>query len=205
MGITEFLAGYITAFISATGYLSVFMLMVMESMVLPVPSEAVMPFAGFLIATGQFSFSLVLIISTLGSITGSLVSYFIGAYGGKPFLNKFGRFFLLNNHDLEVTEKFFQKYGQPTIFFTRFIPVIRHLISLPAGYARMNIFRFSIYTILGASCWNMFLAVCGFYLKQNWEEVMKYSKYVDIAVIALIITALGWFVYKHLQLMKKKK
>ena len=205
MGITEFLAAYITAFISATGYVSVFLLMVMESMVLPIPSEAVMPFAGFLVATGQFSFFLVFIFSTLGSITGSLISYYIGAYGGKPFLNKFGRFFLLNQHDLEVTEKFFQKYGQPTIFFTRFIPVIRHLISLPAGYARMNIVKFSIYTIIGAGCWNMFLAVCGFYLKQNWEEVMKYSKYVDIAVIALILAALIWFIYKHLQLMKKKQ
>ena len=202
MGITEFLAQYITAFIAKTGYASVFALMTMESMVLPVPSEAVMPFAGFLIAgtTGpKFTFALVILFSTAGSIAGSLLSYCIGRYGGKPFIDRFGKFLLLDRDDLAATEKFFDKYGEATIFICRFIPVVRHLISIPAGTGRMNLLKFSIYTIAGAAMWNAFLTACGFYLRKNWETVMHYSHYVDIAVIVLLVLGVAYFIKKHLQ------
>lgn len=207
MGVTEFLAQYITAFIDKTGYISVFVLMTMESMVLPVPSEAVMPFAGMLIAgtecqVPRFTFTLVILISTLGSIAGSLISYYIGFYGGKPFIARYGRFLLLNQHDLEFTEKFFKKRGSITILICRFIPVIRHLISIPAGTARMNIVKFLVYTIIGAGIWNTFLAVCGFYLRKNWEEVMHYSKVVDIAVLFLLAAGVVYFVVKHVKRAK---
>jgi len=199
MGITEFLAQYVTAFIDQTGYASVFVLMVMESMVFPIPSEAVMPFAGFLIAESKFTFTLVILFSTTGSIVGSLLSYWIGRYGGKPFIDRFGKFLLLNQDDLTATEIFFKKYGEATIFICRFIPVVRHLISIPAGTGRMNLLKFSIYTIVGAGMWNAFLAVCGFYLRKNWETVMHYSRYVDIAVIALLVLGMAYFIKKHLQ------
>lgn len=203
MGVTEFLAQYITAFIDKTGYLSVFILMTMESMVFPVPSEAVMPFAGMLIAgtedqAPRFTFALVILISTLGSIAGSLISYAIGLYGGKPFIARYGRFFLINQHDLEFTEKFFKKRGSITILICRFIPVVRHLISIPAGTAGMNIPKFLIYTIIGAGIWNSFLTICGFYLRKNWEAVMHYSKAVDIAVLLILVAGMVYFVLKHL-------
>jgi membrane protein DedA with SNARE-associated domain len=204
MGITEFLAGYITAFIDKTGYASVFVMMVMESMVFPIPSEAVMPFAGFLIAESRFSFAGVIIISTFGSIIGSLISYWIGRYGGKPFIDRFGKYLLLNEHDLAITEKFFGKHGDITILICRFIPVIRHLISIPAGTGRMNLLKFSLYTIIGAGLWNTFLTVCGFYLRKNWETVMEYSRFVDIAVLLILIGLVVLFVTTHIKRAGRK-
>lgn len=205
MGVTEFLAGYITTFIDKTGYASVFVLMVMESMVFPIPSEAVMPFAGFLIAESRFSFAGVIVVSTLASIVGSLLSYWIGRYGGKPFIAKFGKYLLLNEHDLEVTERFFAKHGDITILICRFIPVVRHLISIPAGLGRMNLLKFSLYTIIGAGLWNAFLTVCGFYLKKNWEAVMKYSHVVDIVVVLILVAGFVYFVFNHLKRAQRSK
>lgn len=199
MGITEYLAQYITRFMESTGYLTVFIAMVMESMVFPVPSEAVMPFAGFLIAEGKFSFLLVILISTIGSIIGSLISYAIGYYGEVAFLHKHGKWLLLDMDDLRVTERFFKKYGEVTIFISRFIPVIRHLISIPAGFARMDIAKFTLFTILGAGLWNAFLAYVGLSLKNNWELVMKYSKIFDVAVLVLLICLFAYYVNKHLK------
>jgi membrane protein DedA with SNARE-associated domain len=199
MGITEFLAGYITRFMEDTGYLTVFIGMVMESMVFPVPSEAVMPFAGFLIAEGKFTFFLVILISTVASIIGSSLSYAIGYFCEKAVIHKYGKYLLLDKEELEATEKFFNKYGEATIFISRFIPVVRHLISLPAGVARMNFFRFLAFTTVGACIWNTFLAYCGFRLRSNWEEVMRYSKFVDIFVLALLVAFAAYYIYKHIK------
>jgi membrane protein DedA with SNARE-associated domain len=199
MGITEFVATYATAFIAHAGYLGVLVLMALESMVFPVPSEAVMPFAGFLVAEGHFSLPLVVAYSSLGSIIGSLLSYWIGRYGGQPFVDRYGRYFLLDREDLAKTTAFFHRYGQATIFIARFVPVVRHLISIPAGVGRMPLLTFSIYTILGAGLWNAFLALCGLYLRQNWDAVMQYSRLVDIAVVLMLLAAAYYFVVKHLQ------
>jgi len=204
MGITEWIAFNAVAFISATSYPGIFLLMVLESMVFPVPSEAVMPFAGFLIVDGQFTFTGVIIASTLGSIIGSLASYTMGYYGGKPFIKRFGKFLLLDTHDLEITERFFAKRGELTIFISRFIPVIRHMISIPAGLGKMNLFKFVLYTILGAGMWNAFLTYVGFKLKENWSEVMKYSHVIDIVVVGILGLAMLYYAYKiYLNLTKK--
>ena len=204
MGITQWIANTAVAFISATSYPGIFLLIVLESMVFPVPSEAVMPFAGFLIVDGQFTFTGVIIASTLGSIVGSLVSYAMGFYGGKPFIKRFGKFLLLDVHDLELTEKFFAKRGELTIFIARFVPVIRHLISIPAGLGKMKLGKFIIYTTLGAGLWNSFLAYVGFKLKENWAEVMKYSHTIDIVVVAILGFAFLYYAYKiYLNLTKK--
>ncbi len=190
----------ITQFISTTGYPGIIVLMILESMIAPVPSEAVMPFAGFLISTGQFSFAGVIFWSTLGSLIGSLLSYYIGAYGGRPFIDKFGKYFFLNHHHLEVTEQFFARRGEITIFLSRFIPIVRHLISLPAGTGKMNIWKFSVYTILGAGLWNTFLAYLGFVLKNHWDELGKYSKIGDVLVILTVLGLAGYWLWK-----KKRK
>jgi membrane protein DedA with SNARE-associated domain len=198
VGLTELIANYATAFIDKIGYWGVFVLMTMESMVFPVPSEAVLPFAGFLIVEGRLTFAGVILVSTIGSIAGSLISYGMGAWGGRSFIDRFGRYLLLDHKDLEFTERFFTKYGTATIFISRFIPVVRHLISIPAGTGRMRLLPFTIYTAIGAGLWNAILTVVGYYLRQSWSEVMKYSHVIDIVVVILLIGLFGFFVYKHL-------
>ena len=198
MGLTEFIATHATAIIQQLGYLGVFFLMMLESMIFPVPSEAVMPFAGFLIQSGRFSWLGVLAVSSLGSFVGSLISYAIGRYGGEPFLKRYGKWFLLSSHDLDMTHRYFNKSGFRVIFIARFIPVVRHLISIPAGLSEMPLKPFLLATILGASIWNICLASVGFILK-HWVSVMKYSHILDKVVVGLLVLALGWFVYSHVR------
>ncbi len=192
MGITESLLHYITQLISYLGYYGVFILMALESMIAPVPSEMVMPFAGFLIYTGEFTIPGVLLVSSLGSILGSLCSYWLGRKG-EPVVLRYGRYLMLNPHHLEWTELFFFKYGSRTIFISRFIPVVRHLISIPAGLGKMPLLPFVIYTAIGATIWNMFLAFLGMKLKQHWEIIQKYSHTLDMVVLGL--AALGAALY----------
>jgi membrane protein DedA with SNARE-associated domain len=199
MSLTAVVAQYAATLIDASGYPGVFLLMTMESMVFPIPSEAVMPFAGFLAATHRFSLAGVSIAATMGSITGSLVSFWIGRFGGTAFVNRWGKYLLLNSHDLAITESFFKKRGPIAIFLCRFIPVVRHLISIPAGTGRMNLIQFFLYTTVGAGIWNTFLALCGLYLKQNWEVVMKYSHVVDIVVVLILLGGVAFFVVRHLK------
>ena len=205
MGLTEKIAAFATAFIASTGYAGVFVLMALESMIAPVPSEAVMPFAGFLIADGTFSWFGVIFFSTLGSIAGSLISYYLGYYGGRPLVLRVGKYFLLDKSHLELTEKYFGKRGETTILISRFIPVVRHLISIPAGLAKMNIWKFILYTTIGASIWNTILTVAGYYLKNNWGEIMKYSHIIDFVVVALMLVALIYVIMKLRKDYKKRK
>jgi membrane protein DedA with SNARE-associated domain len=198
MGLTEALCYYNTLFINQCSYIGIFVLMTLESMVAPIPSELVMPFAGFLIFTGQFSWLPVMVASTLGSIAGSLLSYGMGMLG-KPVVLRYGRYLLLNPHHLEWTEQFFLRHGGKTIFISRFIPVVRHLISIPAGLARMPLIPFILYTAVGAALWNGFLTYLGVRLKQNWPIIQRYTHILDYFVIAGLIGAgvyLAWKV-KH--------
>jgi membrane protein DedA with SNARE-associated domain len=198
------LVDYIVQFIDFSGYLGVFILMVMESMIFPVPSEAVMPFAGFLWADGKMSLIWIIFFSTLGSFIGSTISYYIGLYGGRPFVDRFGKYFLLNQEHLEKTEKFFQKYGNKTVFISRFIPIVRHLISLPAGFAKMNFSHFILYTVIGAGMWNTILAVAGYYLGKRWTMIKEYTIYFDYIVLALIVAFVGYFIYKRFKKRQAK-
>jgi membrane protein DedA with SNARE-associated domain len=203
VGITEFLVEHFTAWIEAGGYFGVAVLMTLESMVAPVPSEAVMPFAGFLIYEGKFTYTGVIFFSTLGSIIGSLISYYAGAWGGRPFVKRFGRYLLLDEHHLDMTERFFARHGDKTIFVSRFIPVVRHLISIPAGVGRMNLLKFCIYTVAGAGLWNAFLTYVGYRLKENWTIVRKYSEVVDIIVVAILLAAAIYLIY-HLYRVRRQ-
>lgn len=198
MGATQFLAEHIMQFYETTSYISVFILMTMESMIFPVPSEAVLPPAGLLIAQGKFTFTGVIISATVGSIFGSLLSYWIGVYGGRPFIERYGKYFLLDKKALNASEKYFEKHGDWTIFVCRFIPVVRHIISIPAGFGRMNIWKFSVYTIAGAGMWNAFLTWVGVrWGQQGWDALMKYGHTIDIVIVALIVIAGAYFFWKH--------
>jgi membrane protein DedA with SNARE-associated domain len=198
VGITESLAAFGTTVIGGIGYIGVFLLMVAESMVLPMPSEAVMPFAGFVIAEGRLGWAGVIGAATLGSIVGSLIGYAIGAFGGRPFARRFGRYVLLDQEDLDAADRFFQRRGGLTIFLSRFIPVVRHLISIPAGMGRMPLLPFCLFTVAGAGLWNSFLAWCGYVLKRNWTTVMRYSHVIDIVVVVLLAALVVLYVARHL-------
>jgi len=197
VGITEFLATIGTRMMEATGYAGVFLLMVAESMVLPVPSEAVMPFAGFLVAEGSMSAVGAVGFATLGSLVGSLLSYAIGRFGGRPFIAKYGKVLLLDASDLERTDGFFRRRGAVTIFVSRFIPVVRHLISIPAGMGRMRLLPFCLFTVVGAALWNSFLTWCGFALRANWDAVLRYARLVDGGVLVVLAGLVALFVFRH--------
>jgi membrane protein DedA with SNARE-associated domain len=193
----EQLSAVFTGLISSTGYLGVFVLMVLESMVAPVPSELVMPFAGFLVADGKMDLFIVILISSAASLTGSLVSYFAAYYGEKEMIHKFGKLFFLDRKELEWTEKWFKKHGDATVFVSRFVPVIRHLISLPAGLARMKLRHFVVSTLAGATLWNTFLLWAGIQLRERWDLVGKYSGQLDVIIIALILAGAAYAARKH--------
>lgn len=195
---TNFLVEFFVKIIDSAGYAGIGFLMILESMVAPVPSEAVMPFAGFLWFQGKMALAPIIIFSTIGSIVGSLLSYFIGLYGGRLFIEKFGKYFLLNKEHLTATERFFNKFGAKTIFISRFIPVVRHLISLPAGMAKMSLSKFIVYTIVGAGLWNTFLAWLGFYLGGKWEIIRQYSEKIDVVILVLLVVIVAaWFLKRR--------
>jgi membrane protein DedA with SNARE-associated domain len=173
------------------GYWGAAFLMALESMIAPVPSELVMPFVGFLAAEGKFSIPMAIVFTSIGSLVGSLISYYLGLWGGRPLVLKAGRYLFLNHEHLEWTERWFAKNGSWTIFVSRFIPVVRHLISIPAGLGRMNVWSFFIFTLVGATIWNTFLLYCGYKLRQNWTLVQQYSHELDIVVGLLGVATLG--------------
>jgi membrane protein DedA with SNARE-associated domain len=189
--------------ISYLNYPGIFFLMALESMVFPVPSEVVMPYAGYLVFKGQFNIVLVIVFSSLGSIVGSLLSYYIGKRWGIKLIESYGKYVLVDIDDLKKTQEWFDKRGELTIFFSRLIPVVRHLISIVAGVGKMNVKKFSLYTIAGATIWNSFLAYLGYVLGQNWENVSKYSGEIDIIVVIALILGVTYFIYRHITKRKK--
>ena len=200
----ELVFSTVLGIISSLGYAGVFVLMAMESMIFPVPSEAVMPFAGYLAAQGQMDFVLLVVTSTLGSIAGSLLSYYIGLKGESYVRKRWVPF--LNAPDLDQAKAFFKKHGEKTIFVARFIPVVRHLISIPAGFGKMDLKKFVLYTALGAGIWNAALAYSGVFLNKNWRLVSSYSQYMDVLAIVGMILFAAWYASRHVRhgtLLKK--
>ena len=172
------------------GYPGVFILVTLESTLVPVPSELVFPFAGYFASKGVFSLPVLLVINSAGAMLGSGIGYWIGAAGGKPLLLKYGKFFLIRKHDIEKTEKWFANHGKATIFIARLVPVIRHIISLPAGVARMPLKAFFMQTFLGATLWGSFLILLGYYLGEHWESVANTIKRFDLVIGLVIVVAL---------------
>ena len=194
------LAVFIKSVISSLGYPGIAVLMGIESACVPLPSEIIMPFAGYLVYARQFS-SLA-VVATLGAIgcnLGSLVAYEIGRYGGRPLVERYGRWILLSHHELDVADGFFLKHGFAAVFFARLLPVIRTFIALPAGIARMPRGRFHIYTFLGSWPWCFALGYFGMKLGQNWRELGKYFHKFDAVIGAAIVVAAAWFVWTHWQ------
>jgi membrane protein DedA with SNARE-associated domain len=192
------IANFVLATINYLGYGGVFVMMVLESMVFPAPSELIMPFAGYSASQGTFNLILVIVVSTLGSIVGSLISYYIGKLWGTKLILRYGKYFLVREEDLHRTEDWFDRHGDITVFFFRLVPVVRHLISLVAGLAEMDLKRFVIYTLAGAAIWNSIMAYLGFYLGNNWHLITQYSDELSLFIVVIIVLAVIWFIVRHL-------
>ncbi len=193
--LTEMVSNFAVRCLDTTGYYGASFLMALESMIVPIPSEAVMPFVGFLVADGKWNLWLAILATSIGSVTGSILSYAIGFWGGKPLVLKVGRYLLLDRHDLVKAEAFFNRSGGTiTIFLSRFVPVIRHLISVPAGMGRMPLAPFLLATVVGATLWNSFLLACGMKLREHWTVVQTYSHQVDIVVVLALAAGVAWFI-----------
>jgi membrane protein DedA with SNARE-associated domain len=196
--ITEKISELAVKILDTTGYAGATFLMTLESMIAPVPSEAVMPFVGFQVADGKWNLWASIGATSLGSILGSLLSYYIGYFGGKPLVLKVGKYLFLNQRDLAKTESYFHKrQGIWTVFIARFIPVVRHFISIPAGIGRMPLLPFLAVTLVGATIWNTFLLWCGYKLRGQWTIVQKYSHQIDYGVVALMVIGAVWWYRKR--------
>jgi membrane protein DedA with SNARE-associated domain len=187
------LSEFIFAVISTAGYAGIVLLMAIES-ASPLPSEMVMPFAGYLAGTGRFNLWWVGLAGAVGCNLGSSVAYYAGARGGRPFLERYGRYVLVTRGDLDWADRWFARHGEATVFFSRFLPVIRTLISLPAGIARMNFLKFNVYTFLGSLPWCLGLAYLGRALGERWQETIHpYFEKFDLAIGVVLLAALVWF------------
>ncbi|MDE1765262.1 MAG: DedA family protein [Thaumarchaeota archaeon] len=167
--------------------------MVAESALIPIPSEVIMLFSGYLVSTGKFDVVPVVIAGTIGNLVGSLIAYAVGAYLGRGFVLRYGRYVLLKKSHLELAESYFKKYGDRSIFISRLLPAIRTYVSLPAGAAKMSLKKFSVFTLIGSAIWNTALAFVGIKLGQEWDSIRRYSDYVDAMVIAVVV--IGIIIY----------
>ncbi len=186
----------ITAVIGAIGYVGIIVLMALESANIPIPSEAIMPFAGFLVARGQLNLFEVALAGTLGNWLGSSLSWWLGATGGRALVDKYGRILRLNHHHLDQAESWFRRYGEVSVLIGRFIPVVRTFISLPAGLARMNYGKFSLYTIVGALPFCYLLAWIGYRLGEHWQLVRSYFRYADATIVVILILLAGYLLLR---------
>jgi membrane protein DedA with SNARE-associated domain len=199
----EILANFVISVIGFFGYAGVFVLMLAESCGIPMPSEVTMPFSGFLVDKGQFNFWLVVFLGAFGNLVGSWLAYYIGAKGGRPLLEKYGKYVLISKHDLDLADHWFARFGQATVFFGRLLPVVRTYISFPAGVARMNIKKFSFYTFIGALPWCILFAWLGVKMGDNWDLIRARLHNFDLLMAFLIVAAVGWYIYRHLKHRKK--
>jgi len=192
--LAELVTQYAIEILDRTQYVGAAVLMAAESTILPIPSEAVMPFVGFQVADGKWNLWLAVFATSVGSLVGSLLSYYMGYFGSRPMVLSVGKYLLLNVHDLERTERFFHRRGGFwTLFLCRFIPVVRHFVSLVAGTGRMPLLPFCVATVLGATLWNGFLLWLGISLRDRWQHVQHYSHQIDIGIVVLLGAGAVWY------------
>src|SRR6266496_1187659 len=198
----EILSAFIIATISTLGYAGVVLLMAIVSACIPLPSEIIMPFSGYLVYTGRFNIWLVSIAGAFGCVVGSLVAYWIGMYGGRPLIEKYGKYLLISAHDLNLADRWFDRFGEAIVFVSRLLPAIRTFIAFPAGVARMNLTRFVIYTFAGSLPWCLGLAYVGQKLGEQWDknDTLKTLFHRFDFVIGIIgVGAVAWWVWRHVK------
>ena len=195
---------FLNTLYGAVGYVGVMLAMAIESAMIPLPSELILPYAGFLVSdlsqleplTGQpWNYWIVVVVATIGNTLGSLVAYAIGAYGGRPFLERYGKYLLIRPHEIELADTFFARHGAATVFIGRLLPIVRTFISFPAGVARMRISTFVIYSTAGAFLWSMLLVYAGTVLGENWVEIREMLQPFDLAIAFGVAAAVLLFVW----------
>jgi len=200
--IIEILSGFIVATISALGYSGVVLLMAIESACIPLPSEIIMPFSGYLVYKGEMNLWGVGIAGAVGCVLGSLVAYWVGMYGGRPLIEKYGKYILLSRHDLDLADRWFSKYGEIIVFVSRLLPAIRTFIAFPAGVARMNLTKFVIYTFAGSLPWCLGLAYVGQKLGEQWNKndtLKTWFHRFDFVIGIIGLIAVAWWIWRHIK------
>lgn len=201
--------GLIISFISTTGYTGIFLLMSAESALIPIPSEVTMPFAGFLAYQGKLNIFLVIIVGALANLFGSLLAFALGWWGEehlvRQLIRKYGKYLLISEHEYDRSEKWFRKYGEGIVFFSRVLPIVRTFVSLPAGIAEMNIYRFTIFTFLGSLIWSSVLAYIGFMLGQNWSSIEIYYRKFEFIIIFIAVITVIYYIYHKIRKATSKK
>jgi membrane protein DedA with SNARE-associated domain len=206
--IIEILSAFIVAVISQLGYGGVVLLMAIESACIPLPSEVIMPFSGYLVYTHQFNLWAVAVAGATGCVLGSLVAYWIGMYGGRPLIEKYGRYVLISRHDLDLADRWFSRRGEVIVFASRLLPVIRTFIAFPAGVARMNLTKFVVYTFAGSLPWCLGLAYVGQKLGEQWnknETLKNWFHRFDFVIGIIGALAVAWWVWRHLKNLRTER
>jgi membrane protein DedA with SNARE-associated domain len=197
--VVDFLAHIVVGTIDLFGYFGIFFLMVLESCGIPMPSEVIMPFSGFLVVDGKMLLWVIVLAGTFGNLAGSWLAYWIGYKGGRPLIEKYGKYILISKHDLDLADRWFSKYGEWAVFFGRLLPVVRTYISFPAGIAKMNLKTFSIYTFMGALPWTALFAWLGVKMGANWELIREKLHNFDLTILILVILAVTLYVWRHVK------
>lgn len=196
------LTNFIVNTISSWGYVGVGALMAIESACIPLPSEIIAPFAGYLVFLDRFTLWGVALAGGAGSMVGSFITYEIGKVGGRPLVERYGKYILISKHDLDIADRFFAKYGSLSTFIGRLLPVVRTFISLPAGIARIPRLPFLIYSFAGSVIWTYILAYSGMKLGENWQTLRDKLHGFDVAMVVLIILGGVWWVWRHIKHIK---
>lgn len=197
IGIVEFVSQTTIDLIHYFGYWGLFIAMTLESACIPIPSEVIMPFAGFVVSEGKMTLWGITIVGALGNLVGSLIAYYVGLKGGRPLLEKYGKYILISHNSLDRADRWFGRYGHEAVFISRFLPGIRTFISLPAGIAEMDVKKFSIYTLAGSLPWAFVLGYIGVMLGPHWDTIKSYFHILDIIVVIGIIVGIIYIVYKY--------
>ena len=197
ISIVEYVSNLAIYLIEILGYWGVFIGMTLESACIPLPSEIIMPFAGFVVYEGKMSLIGITIVGALGNLFGSLIAYFVGLKGGRPFLEKYGKYILITRNRLEMADEWFEKYGHEAVLISRVLPGIRTFISLPAGIVHMDLKKFIIYTFLGSLPWCFVLGYLGVQLGPKWDTIKGYFHVLDVIVIVGIVGVCVYLLYKH--------
>lgn len=207
-GLEAHLLNLIKDVLAAISYPGVFLLMMIEGFGIPIPSELTMPFSGFL-ATSQggnkFVLPLVIVVGAAGEITGGIIAYALGYYGGRPVLERYGQFVFLSSEELERAEVWFARYGDWIVFITRLLPAIRSFIALPAGVVRMPFWRFLLYGAIGSLIWCTVLALLGHTLGQHWESVSNDIRRYNVIIIAVVVLLVAFAIYKRVSTVRRSE